>query len=239
MKSYSNFYIFLYASIMVVLVAAMLSFTAIKLRPLQIKNIENKKMQDILSSVNIESTADNADELYNKYITDSYIINSKGDKMEGDAYTKGDAFKVNLKKELAKELEYMNLPVYVCSPDKGGKCIIVPVRGKGLGGAIWGYIAFKDDLNTIAGTTFDHDAETPGLGDKITTKEFQLRFKDKKIFDDAGIFVSVSVVKGGKGAGDLHKVDAISGSTITCNGLDEMLKDCLVNYEIFFKNKGN
>jgi len=234
MKNYSSFYIFIYASVMVIIVAAILSFTAIQLKPMQQKNIENKKMQDILASVNIESTAENADELYNKYITDSYVININGEEVSGK-----EAFKVNLKKELSKDTEEMNLPVYICSTEKDGKCFIVPVRGKGLGGPIWGYIAFRSNLNTIVGTTFDHDAETPGLGDKITTKEFQTQFRDKKIFDDAGGFVSISVLKGGKGAGNPHAVDAISGGTITSNGVNAMLEECLVNYETFFKSKGN
>lgn len=129
----------------------------------------------------------------------------------------------------------MSLPVIICTKESGERCYIVPVRGKGLGGAIWGYIALKEDMNTIVGTTFDHDAETPGLGDKIAFKYFQNTFIGKKIFDESGKFMSISLVKGGNAGNDIHKVDAISGGTITSNGVDAMLKDCLINYETYFK----
>jgi len=232
MKNFTNTYIFLYAAGLVILVAALLSFAAVQLKPLQTKNIENKKKQNILASINVESTAADADVQYSKYITNTFVINSKGETIEGDA------FKVNMKKELAKPVEEMSLPVYEYTLDDGVKGIIVPMRGKGLGGAIWGFIAFKEDMNTAVGTTFDHEAETPGLGAKITLKEFQTSFKDKTIFDESGNFVSISLYKGGKADGDPHAVDAISGGTITSGGVNDMLKDCLVNYETFFKNNG-
>ena len=232
MKNFSNAYIFLYAAGLVIVVAALLSFAAVQLKPMQTKNIENKKKQNILASVNVESTATEADVLYTKYITDSYVINNKGEKIEGDA------FSMSMKKELTKSLEEMSLPVYEYTLDDGGKGVIVPMRGKGLGGAIWGFISFQEDMNTVVGTTFDHDAETPGLGAKITLKWFQILFKDKKIFDETGKFVSIELLKGGKGAGNPHIVDAISGGTITSNGVDDMLEDCLVLYEPYFKNKG-
>ena len=63
MKNYSNFYIFMYATVLVVIVAAVLSFTAVKLKPLQDRNIEIKKKRDILSSIGIESTTENAEVL--------------------------------------------------------------------------------------------------------------------------------------------------------------------------------
>lgn len=229
MKNFSNTYIFLYAAGLVIVVAALLSFAAVQLKPMQTKNIENKKKQNLLASIDIESTAAEADVLYSKYITDSYVINNKGEKIEGDA------FYINMKKELSKSPEEMSLPVYEYTLDNGTKGVIVPMRGKGLGGAIWGFISFKDDMNTVVGTTYDHDAETPGLGAKITLKWFQTSFKDKTIFDEAGNFVSISLYKGGKAAGNPHAVDAISGGTITSNGVDAMLKDCLVLYVPFFK----
>ncbi len=232
MKNFNNTYIFLYAAGLVIIVAALLSFAAVQLKPMQTKNIENKKKQNILASINVDVTGNNIDELYKKYITNTYVINTKGENVEGDA------FKISMKKEASKSPEEMKLPVYEYTLDDGTKGVIVPVRGKGLGGAIWGFIAFQEDMNTIVGTTFDHEAETPGLGAKITLKEFQTSFKDKKIFDDSGNFVSVALMKGGKAAGNPHVVDAISGGTITSNGVDAMLKDCLTHYETYFKNNG-
>jgi hypothetical protein len=117
---------------------------------------------------------------------------------------------------------------------------IIPVLGKGLWGPLWGYVALKNDYNTIVGVVFDHKGETPGLGAEIATPTFQKQFSGKKIFDDNENFVSVSVVKGGvanSGISAEYGVDAISGGTITSNGLANMLKICLANYEKYFKNR--
>ncbi|HMT68223.1 MAG TPA: FMN-binding protein, partial [Bacteroidales bacterium] len=101
---------------------------------------------------------------------------------------------------------------------------------------IWGYISLKEDLSTIAGVTFDHKGETPGLGAEINTTEFESQFHDKKLFDN-GAFVSVKVVKGGAGPGNLHEVDAISGGTVTSKALEKMLLDGLVKYEKYLSQK--
>ncbi len=228
---FSNTYIFIYASVMVIIVAAVLSFTAIKLKPKQDQNIEIEKKQNILESVNITSTVEDAEELFNKFITDSYIINSFGQKK------KGDAFNVRLEIELKKLVEERDLPLFVCTQNDGTKNLIIPVRGKGLWGPIWGYVALKDDYNTIKGVTFGHKSETPGLGSEIDTKLFQSQFKSKKIFDSYGSFKSIKVVKGGAQPDNIHGVDAISGGTITSDALQEMLHDCLSSYETYLKNQ--
>ena len=115
------------------------------------------------------------------------------------------------------------------------------MRGKGLWGPIWGYIALNDDYNTIFGAVFDHDGETPGLGAEINTDWFRGAFIDKRIFDENGKFVSITLHKGGEGAaqnaGDvLHGVDAISGGTITSRGLEDMVKNTFNSYLTYFKN---
>jgi Na+-transporting NADH:ubiquinone oxidoreductase subunit C len=67
---------------------------------------------------------------------------------------------------------------------------------------------------------------------------FEQPSNGKQIFDDLGKLVSVGILKGGAQPDDIHAVDAISGGTITSKGLEKMLKDCLTNYEVYFKNKG-
>jgi len=115
---------------------------------------------------------------------------------------------------------------------------VVPVRGMGLWGPIWGNLAFESDFNTVAGATFDHKAETPGLGAEINTSWFQDYFKGKTIFDETGEFVSIKVVKGGVANSNVplsHGVDAISGGTITSDGLTAMIESNLQNYVPFIK----
>lgn len=231
MKTYSKIYIFIYASVMIIIVAAVLSFTAISLKPLQDKNIEIEKKQDILSSINVFSVPDDAEEKFNKYITNSYVINFKGEMQEGDA------FYIDIKEELNKSLEQRKLPILECTKDDGSEKFIIPVRGKGLWGPIWGYIALNDDYNTIYGATFGHEKETPGLGSDIDQDWFQEPFKGKQLFDKSGKFRCIEIVKGGAAPDNIHGVDGISGGTITSKGLEAMLKDCLSNYVTYFRNK--
>ena len=87
-----------------------------------------------------------------------------------------------------------------------------------------------DDFNTIVGITFSHDSETPGLGAEITSEAFCSQFIGKKILDDAGRVVSVAVMKHADAANP-HQVDAISGGTMTSNGVSAMLADELQRYQ--------
>ena len=90
-------------------------------------------------------------------------------------------------------------------------------------------------MNTIYGVSFGHKGETPGLGAEIETEKFQKQFTGKKIFDESGNFISVKAVKGGAAPANLHGVDAVSGATITSNGVTEMFKRTLINYIPYFK----
>lgn len=234
MRSYSNTYIFIFSSVMVIIVAALLSVAAITLQPFQKKNVEINKKQNILTSVNIESTAKDAEEVYNKYIIESFAVNFKGEIKEDVS-----AFNIDMKQELAKPLEDRSLPVFISALDSS-KQYIIPVYGKGLWGPIWGYVSLKDDLSTIFGANFAHQGETPGLGAEIDTKAFQSKFFGKEIYNEQSKFVSVSVLKGGTAnPNSKYEVDGISGGTITSKGVDAMLRDCLSSYEPYFKNIKN
>lgn len=226
----SNNYTFIYASVMVILVAAILSIAAMALKPMQKKNMEIEKKQNILSSINIAATAKNAEEIYARKIVNSYVVNSQGEVIEGNA------FDVDLRLQKTRPLEQRQLPVFEFQTDDGLKYIF-PLRGTGLWGPIWGYIALNDDLNTIYGANFDHQGETPGLGAEISTPAFQEQFKGKTIFDAAGNLVSIIVAKSNESAPVEHRVDAISGGTITSKGLEQMLLDDLRSYQNFIIRK--
>ncbi|WP_430812058.1 MULTISPECIES: NADH:ubiquinone reductase (Na(+)-transporting) subunit C [unclassified Carboxylicivirga] len=230
MDRQGNTYTFLYASVMVIVVAAILAFLAQSLKPMQDKNEAVAKKMDILKSVQIESTAANAVEKYNKYIENAFVLNANGEKVEGDAFT------VDMAKEVKKGDAERAYPIYECKLDNGQTKYIIPLRGKGLWGPIWGYVSLDEDKNTVYGATFGHKGETPGLGAEITTDMFQKPFTGKKLFDQGGDFASIEVVKKGQSQGDPHKVDGISGGTITSVGVGTMLEDCLSGYEKFLKN---
>jgi len=234
----SNLYIFTYASVMVIIVAAILSLAATGLKPLQEKNEEIAKKLDILNTVGkgmavaeAESKNDYVEAEYDKFITESFVIKSTGERIEGV-----DAFGVDLKKENVKAVEDRTLPVYMCTHADGSQNVIFPVQGKGLWGPLWGYVALNEDLISIAGVVFDHKGETPGLGAEINTDMFQDQFKGKKIFDSSGSFTSIMVNKAGIPETE-NSVDAISGGTITSKGLEDMLFDCLSVYETFINKQ--
>lgn len=244
---YSNLYIFRYASVMVIIVAAILSSAAMFLKPYQDRNLAIDKMKGILASANIEANSENAIDLYEENITEEIVIDHTGEIVgvyKNGQFESGDvrAFDLDIKKELYKKSkgQAFKIPLYL-SEVNGIKTYIIPLWGKGLWGPVWGNIAVKENFSTVVGVTFGHKGETPGLGAEIDTKIFQAQFKGKEIFRE-GKFQSIAVVKGGivTMATDMqiHGVDAISGGTITSNGVSDMLADCLENY-VPFINKLN
>lgn len=233
MKEFSNKYIFIFATIMVVIVAFVLSSAALFLQPMQERNAEVEKKRNILASVGVEADGATAEQLYDKYITKTIVIDLNAELKEGV-----DAFTVDLRKEQRKPLEEQSFPVFIAEFEDGHTSYIMPLEGKGLWGPIYGYISLKGDLRTINGVTFDHKSETPGLGAEINTTEFESQFIDKELFRNDQ-FVGILVKKGGADINDPHAVDAISGGTITSKALEDMIYDCLINYIEYLKKNSN
>ena len=229
MKQFTNRYTFIFSTVMVVIVATVLSMAATLLKPMQEKNLEVEKKKSMLESINIQADRKNAEELYSKFIKESIVINYRGELKEGI-----DAFLVDMKKEQDKKPEEQSLPVFYATPDDGERVMIIPLEGKGLWGPLYGYISLKSDMNTVYGITFDHKGETPGLGAEINTTPFESQFKNLRIFED-GNFVSIMVLKSNEKPIENHSVDAISGGPITSKGLEKMLYDCIIKYEDYLK----
>ena len=226
-----NSYTIGFASIMVIIVAALLSFTALELKPYQSKNIEQEKKQNILKSVGILVERAAASDIYPEFIKEDIVLNYLGEIKNNML-----ASNVDLSKELKKDLEEQSLPLFIAEDSLGQTKYIIPLRGTGLWGPVWGFISLNDDLNTIYAAVFDHKAETPGLGAEINRPFFQDPFKGKKIMND-GEFVSVVVLK--KPNNEIsqdHQVDGISGGTITSDGVSEMINERLSKYLPYFKS---
>ncbi|TFH39244.1 MAG: NADH:ubiquinone reductase (Na(+)-transporting) subunit C [Bacteroidia bacterium] len=233
MRNFSNRYIFIFATVMVAIVAFVLSSAALFLQPMQERNAEIEKKRNILASVGIEATGVDAEELYSKYVTSSFVINDKAEVVEGV-----DAFGVEVKKEQRKPIAEQVFPIYIATFEDGHSSYIMPLEWKGLWGPIYGYLSLKEDLRTISGVTFDHKSETPGLGAEINTTAFESQFVDKQLFT-GDEFTGILVQKGGAAPGDMHAVDAISGGTITSKALEAMIYNCLKNYVNYLKNNSN
>ncbi|MDA9750480.1 NADH:ubiquinone reductase (Na(+)-transporting) subunit C [Flavobacteriales bacterium] len=225
----SNLYTFLFVGIMIVGIASILAYTSQTLKPMQDENVKNEKMQNILSTVGINVSRDEAEKSYKKYIVEELAL-----KIDGSINENINPFSdLNLAKELKKDYEDQHFPLYVAEINSE-KYYIIELRGTGLWDAIWGYISLKSDFNTVNGVSFDHKGETAGLGAEITKDWFKESFKDEKIFNSDGELVGITVLKGNNDPNNIdkddHEVDAISGSTITGDGVTDMIYERVSNY---------
>jgi len=225
----SNGYTYTFATVMVVLVAVLLSAASLGLKSKQENNVKQEKMQSILSSVGVEVDRSGAEEAYNTVI--EKVLTIKGGEVVSEDRETG--FSIDMATAIKSSNMDREVPLYVANKD-GQTYYIVPLRGKGLWGPVWGFVSLESDGNTVVGANFGHKSETPGLGAEITTPMFTDQFPGKKI-SEAGMFQSISVVKKGTSNGD-YAVDGISGGTITSNGVNDMLADCLAPYAEYFKN---
>ncbi len=230
MNREGNIYTIIYASVMVILVALLLAFTSQALREKQKTNEDIDKMRQILRSINVTSTEKDAETKYKELITNAFLIDAEGKKVDGDA------FQTDLVTELTKSVNERKYPVFVATID-GKQKYIMAMRGAGLWGPIWGYISVNDDKNTVYGADFGHAGETPGLGAEINRPEFGHHFIGKKFYNKEGKFVSIAIVKPGKTASGQDYVDGISGGTITSQGVDAMLHTSIGAYDNFLKNE--
>jgi len=225
----SNGYTYTFATVMVILVAVLLSAASLGLKSKQENNVKQEKMQSILSSVGVQVDRSGAEEVYNTVI--EKVLTIKGGEVVSEDRETG--FSIDMATAIKSSNMDREVPLYIANKD-GQTYYIVPLRGKGLWGPVWGFVSLESDGNTVVGANFGHKSETPGLGAEITTPMFTDQFPGKKI-SEAGMFQSISVVKKGTSNGD-YAVDGISGGTITSNGVNDMLSDCLAPYAEYFKN---
>ena len=229
----SNSYIVLYATAITVVCGGLLAFASVSLKDKQDANIAMEQKKNILSSVITLNEGDNITELYSSQVK-GFVIDYNGNVKEGMTPEQ-----VELAKEYKKAPADRLLPLYEfmshTDPTKV-EYVVMPVYGYGLWNNIWGFVAVKSDFSTIQGVKFQHAGETPGLGARIESEEIQERFKGKTIFDN-GKLTSVVIQKGeGQDYSSApHKVDGMSGATLTGKGVNNMLKDYLACYENFLK----
>jgi Na+-transporting NADH:ubiquinone oxidoreductase subunit C len=237
-----NSYTVIFAIAMVVVVGAILAGLASGLKPFVKANERYEKQQNILYALGVNNNTgandvefiptDIVEEEFNKYIKKQYVIQG-GDVTEDD-----QAYLIDIKKESAKAKnpDYeRRLPLFVGEKD-GKEIYIVPVRGKGLWDAIWGYVALDKDM-VVQGVYFDHKGETPGLGAEIKQRYFMDDFTGEK-FLDGDVFKGIKVAKGNNdpknSIKDDHEVDALAGATITGDGVSAMLQKDVRMYKSYF-----
>ena len=245
-KTDTNLYTILFSIGMVIIVGALLAFSAQALKPTIDENKRIEKQQNILYAMGVNEneegtvvfvSKDKIADAFSTYIKKQLVI-------QGDKTTEDDkAYLIDIKKEqtAAKKASYQRkLPIFI--GEKEGKTIyIVPVRGKGLWDAIWGYVALNKEM-IVQGVYFDHAGETPGLGANIKQRFFMDDFTGEYTTKN-GVFKGISVIKGNADPTNQDKtdneIDALSGATITSSGVTAMLKSELKLYVPYFKTLKN
>jgi Na+-transporting NADH:ubiquinone oxidoreductase subunit C len=235
---HKNTYVFLYAAVVTTTCSILLAAAANLLRDRQQENIIFDIRKNILATAGFgakegqELQRQDVLDLYDKYIR-SKVINKNGEEVTDKTVD-----------ELDPKVDIDLLPFFYA--EENGKIIayIIPISGKGLWSTIYGYLALEGDLNTVMGITFYQHGETPGLGGEIEKKWFTDSFKGKRIYSTEGVLKSITVLKGKveeKKSGDdtYYYVDGISGSTLTCNGVTNFLKQDLDSYTPYIEKIKN
>ena len=233
LKTNSNSYTIIYSAVIVVIVAFLLAFVFQALKPMQDANVALDKKKQILNSLNIRDLSnEEADAKYKEVVIADEVIDEKGKIVE--AGTQGGE-KAGFKLE-SKDYKAGKLALYICKVN-GSRKYVIPVYGMGLWGPISGYIALNEDKATVYGAYFNHESETAGLGAEIKDNvAWQEKFQGKKVFtsgDDKTIALGVE-----KNVTDpATQVDAVTGATLTSNGVRDMLHEALGKYLTFLNDK--
>ncbi len=238
----NNSYTIVFAAIMVIIVGSVLAYLASALSGKIAENERFEKQQNILyamgvnenedgGSVNFVPT-DRVEAEFSKYITEQLVIN-------GDQITQNDeAYLIDLKKQIAaiKKGETAELPIFI-GEKEGNKYYIIPMYGKGLWDAIWGFIALNENM-VVQGVYFDHKSETPGLGANIKQRYFLDDFIGESILSNNQL-KGIAVAKGNNdpenNIKDDNEVDALAGATITGNGVSAMIRESVNLYKDYLE----
>ena len=252
MNTNNNVYTIIYTTVIVVVVAALLAFVSQSLKSKQEANEKADTVSQILTAAQFGTKAEfqsmgNAAVLdkYAEVIGEAFVIDLEGNKLRDLDITR-EGIEVYSPKDLKRQNYNIKggpnksgdpeIPVFIFQ----NGITVVPIYGAGLWGPIWGYISFETDKVTMHGAYFDHESETAGLGAKIKDdSSFQAEFVGETAdFSNANV---IEIVKGGapKGASGKsvvdNKIDAISGATMTSQGLDAAIDTWLAAYAKYFQ----
>lgn len=233
----SNAYIIIYTIVMVVIVGALLAILATWLKGRQEIEVQKEQKFSIMRALGVANEDSDKDEMVALFDDDNkgvtiYAVSGSEAAITEDT---DEVFELLGNRKALREKEEC-LPVF-----QYGDTYVIPMAGKGLWDDIWGFIALQkteDGTNyKVSGIVMDHKGETPGLGAEIATAAVQDKFIGMILFDAEGN-IAVQMLKGGmtnKSAVEGSTVDAISGGTKTCDGVNKMIEDSIGKYADFLK----
>jgi|TARA_B110000495_G_C23037924_1_gene620697 Na+-transporting NADH:ubiquinone oxidoreductase subunit C len=244
---------FLVATVLCLLCAFVVSAASVTLRPLQLANAQKDRRSNILQVSGFTPEEIEEDGGVKKVFESRFEVRivdlDTGNDAQAECQAAMDkakdrvvnlseeydqlwASKTNPNKGLSEKLEKKADVCGIKSREKFSEVFIMnsedgkpelyvfPVRGNGLWSLMQGYLAVKPDFQTVVGLTFYQQAETPGLGGEVQNPDWKALWTDKKIYEDG--VVKLAVIKGNKPGND-YGVDALSGATITSNGVTNMI----------------
>ncbi|WP_448247280.1 Na(+)-translocating NADH-quinone reductase subunit C [Thalassotalea agariperforans] len=216
--------------------AALVSFSAVTLKPLQTANKLLDQQTKILEAANLlESSGKDAKSIvaaYNKFVEAKMIDLDSGEFIEGDPLMfdeRRDARDVEKSDKPENDIAGINRRahnsvVYIVRNGAGEvETVVLPIVGSGLWDLMFGYVGLEADLNTVKSVIYSDHKETPGLGAEVMNPKWKALWPGKKIFDQSGQ-PAIKLVKGGAKADDINGVDALSGATLTSNGVTNTLQ---------------
>lgn len=218
--------------------AALVSISAVSLKPLQQANKLLDKQTKILEasgllkSAGVSLDSESIVVTYNKFVVAKMIDLDSGAIIEGDvnafderAESRNLANSIKPKNDMAGINRRANSAVIYLVNNEHGQLdtIVLPIVGSGLWDLMHGFVGMNADLNTVKSVVYSADfKETPGLGAEVLNPRWKALWPGKKIFNNAGE-VKIQLVKGGAKKDDFHGVDALSGATLTSNGVTRTL----------------
>jgi Na+-transporting NADH:ubiquinone oxidoreductase subunit C len=227
---------FIVALLLCVVCSIIVSTASVKLKPAQLANKQMDFNKNILQAAGIYDPALSVDEQFEQI--DVKVIDLRTgkftDEVSADTYdqrkaSKDPKFSEALTKETdiagIKRQEYFS-EVYLVNGGTGLEKVILPIRGYGLWSVLYGFLALEADFETVVGIGYYEHGETPGLGGEVDNPNWKSIWEGRKVYGENGE-LALSVVKGQvteSTPGAEHKIDGLSGATLTTNGVDNMIK---------------
>jgi Na+-transporting NADH:ubiquinone oxidoreductase subunit C len=220
-----------------VVCSVIVSTAAVVLKPAQIANKSLDFKRNILAAAGLLEEGVAVEEQFQaittklvdldsgKY-TDAQTVGGDLDKYDQTKAAKDPKLSTSLtgEQDIAKISSRENFSkVYLVEENGELKKVILPIKGYGLWSTLYGFLALDADTNTVVGMGFYQHAETPGLGGEVDNPAWKALWTGKKVFAEDGS-VAITVTKGPAPVGDAHKVDGLSGATLTGKGVDNLVK---------------
>ena len=213
--------------------AALVSIAAIGLKPLQQANkLLDKQTKILEASGLIEKAGTDIVGTYAKFVEAKMIDLDSGAIIEGNTDMfdeRSDARDVNKSSKPENDMAGINrrannAVIYLVKDEQGHlDTIVLPIVGSGLWDLMYGFVGLAPDLNTVRSVVYSDLKETPGLGAEVLNPKWKALWPGKKMYNEQGE-AAIQLVKGGAKKGDIHGVDALSGATLTSNGVTRTLR---------------